>query len=427
MASLENRNGKFRIRFRYLGKPYARSIKTNSQQKAERACVQIERNIELISLGMMQMPDDCDVFDFLLTGKILSENMSSLLDETQLNQKKKRRKEVSIGKVFDLYFRAFLRESVEENSYATMQTHRANLSRILGVKTAAATFDIGLVQKYIDKRSKEPGRRGTVVAATIRKEITTLFSILQWAVAHGHVGQLPSKKTLRYPKAKQAPVFQTWNEIERKMTLGGLTEDEIAELWESLFLTTEQVSEVLAYVKLVARHEFIYPMFAFAAHTGARRSELLRSRIGDIDFESNMITIRELKRVKGMQSTRRVPMSPFLSRVLRQCMNVHPGGQYTFCMPKKIARSGKRRTVGVPISVDEVHDHFKRPLAESKWEVLNGWHLFRHSFCSNCAAAGIEQRVINEWVGHQTESIVRRYRHLFPNNQQLAIQSVFCN
>ena len=84
--------------------------------------------------------------------------------------------------------------------------------------------------RSIDKRSKEKGRRGTVVAATIRKEITTLFSILQWAVTNGHVDALPSKRGLRYPKGKQQPIFQTWDEIDRKVKRGGLTDDEISEL-----------------------------------------------------------------------------------------------------------------------------------------------------------------------------------------------------
>ena len=48
-----------------------------------------------------------------------------------------------------------------------------------------------------------------------------------------------------------------------------------------------------------------------------------------------------------------------------------------------------------------------------------------HSFASNCAVAGVDQRVTNEWMGHQTEEMVRRYRHLFPEQQRQAIDKVF--
>jgi integrase len=35
--------------------------------------------------------------------------------------------------------------------------------------------------------------------------------------------------------------------------------------------------------------------FCIAAYTGARRSEILRSRVDDIDFDAGTITIREKK------------------------------------------------------------------------------------------------------------------------------------
>jgi integrase len=73
----------------------------------------------------------------------------------------------------------------------------------------------------------------------------------------------------------------------------------------------------------------------------------------------------------------------------------------------------------------EAHDHFKRTLAGSRWEVMRGWHVLRHSFISCCAAAGGDQRLIDEWVGHTTGEMRRRYRHLIPSVQKQAIRSVF--
>jgi integrase len=57
--------------------------------------------------------------------------------------------------------------------------------------------------------------------------------------------------------------------------------------------------------------------------------------------------------------------------------------------------------------------------------VVRGWHDFRHSFASNLAAKGIDQRMIDEFMGHQTEEQRKRYRHLFPNQQRSAIVEVF--
>ena len=60
-------------------------------------------------------------------------------------------------------------------------------------------------------------------------------------------------------------------------------------------------------------------------------------------------------------------------------------------------------------------------------EKIHGWYVFRHSFASNCALKGVDQRVINEWMGRQTEEMVKRYRHLFPKSQAEAIRSVIGN
>jgi integrase len=57
--------------------------------------------------------------------------------------------------------------------------------------------------------------------------------------------------------------------------------------------------------------------------------------------------------------------------------------------------------------------------------VLLGWHVLRHSFISACASKGIDQRIVDAWVGHATETQRVRYRHLYPGVQQTAIQHVF--
>jgi integrase len=86
----------------------------------------------------------------------------------------------------------------------------------------------------------------------------------------------------------------------------------------------------------------------------------------------------------------------------------------------------KRQLPGLgALTKNEAHDHFKRALAGSKWAVVPGWHCFRHSFISLCASGGTDQRLIDEWVGHQTEEQRRRYRHLLPSTQREAIRSVF--
>jgi integrase len=241
----------------------------------------------------------------------------------------------------------------------------------------------------------------------------------------------------------------TWAEIERAARSGGDTEA----LWECLYLTLPEITELLDYVQGAARQRWVHPMFSFAAHTGARRSEMLRALVTDVDFAGNTVLIREKKRARGKRTSRRLPLTPTLATVLTDWLAVHPGGKYLFAQAQEVARSKKRsrttghkgekarattykdRMAGVKarpvrpapggLTKDEAHDHFKRTLAGSKWEVLRGFHVLRHSFISACASKAVDQRLIDEWVGHTTDEMRKRYRHLYPSAQQVALKTVF--
>jgi integrase len=182
---------------------------------------------------------------------------------------------------------------------------------------------------------------------------------------------------------------------------------------------------------------------------------MCRSRVEDFDFEGREVTIREKKRDRTVQETRRrVPMTATLERVMREWLGPgHPRGPYAFCHGEVVERSKKRSQttghvsgperpttlagraatvqdrVGKPepghLTESEATHHFKRALAGSKWSVVRGFHVFRHSFASNLAAAGKKPDVIDAWMGHQTEAMRKRYRHLFPEETRDAISDVF--
>ena len=160
----------------------------------------------------------------------------------------------------------------------------------------------------------------------------------------------------------------------------------------------------------------MYVAFCLAANTGARRSELLRSRRDHLDFEGGTITIREKKRDCSRDMTfRTLPMSAGLKEALRSWLQAdHPGGPYTI--------GGH---AGRPLTRQAMTKAFRSTVDGSFWQVVQGYHVLRHSFASNCALKGVDQRIIDAWMGHQTEAMRRRYSHLFPDQQQAAIRSVF--
>ncbi|MEZ6136976.1 MAG: tyrosine-type recombinase/integrase [Pirellulaceae bacterium] len=227
-------------------------------------------------------------------------------------------------------------------------------------------------------------------------------------------GSFPSRG-LRYPKADDKPPFQTRDEILRQTEAQSLSKAAAQELWECLYLRKQEVEQLLDTVsERTWLPPYAYPMICTAAHTGARRSELLRAEVGDLDVENLVLTLREKKRVRGRRSTRRVPLSSRLAECLSQWLEFRSSGPNLF-----------NDAAGQTLTPDKVQGTFRNAVCKSTWDVVRGWHTLRHSFISNLACDGIDQRIIDDFVGHTTEEMRRRYRHLFPNVKSSAIARVF--
>lgn len=404
MAWLEKRAERYRINYRFGGRKQQVSLRTTDATEAEGCLHRFEENLRLVERGRLEIPPGADIGVFLLSDGKLNHRLSVVAPLT-------------IKEFFEHYSQHHPEGAKESSTRYTEDIHIEHLTRLLGAKTPVRTLSSEALQAYVDTRANEKSKfRRTISHTTIRKEIGTLASIWnKWGVPQGLVAGPAPTKALVYAKKRGKPPFQTWAQIERQIARGGVSEPQQKALWDCLFLTLPEIDEVLAFVQNCNAHPFVYPMFVFAAHTGARRSEMLRSRIDDFDFAAGVVTIREKKKDRTREMTfRTVPMSPKLRLTMSEWFGEHPGGQLTICQEPDL-----------PLTLQRAGQNFPRALKDSKWDTLSGWHVFRHSFASNCAAKGVDQRLIDAWMGHQTEEMRRRYRHLFPDHQQNALRSVF--
>ena len=194
-----------------------------------------------------------------------------------------------------------------------IELHFKHLCQALGDGFPIRELKLSDLQGYVDRRAKAKGTSGKRLSpATIRKEIVSLRTAWNWGVRMGLVAGRFPYEGLRYPKSDEKPPFQTREEIERQISAGGLKPAQVKELWEALYLQSHEIAELLAYAREHAAHPWVYPLIAMAAHTGARRSELIRMGVGDVDLDGGIVTVRERKRVKGKRSTRRAPLTPLL-------------------------------------------------------------------------------------------------------------------
>ena len=335
MATLEQRASKtFHIIFWFNGQRFKRSLKTKDAKRARDCVTRLDDTIHRIETGQLTVPHDVDIADFLLS----QGQRNGTRTQNQASTPPPR---VTLKDAFAGFFESIPDGNLEENTLACMHLHKRHLLRVLKARFPLATLQQADLQTYVNKRSKEKTRSGgTVCATTIRKELVTLGTMWRWAETQQLVDRPFPRRGVRLPKTKELPPFQTWQEIERQIQRDELTEAEASLLWDALYLRRSEIDELLVHVKDAAYHPFIYPMVFMAAHTGARRSELLRSRCSDFDFEANSVTIHEKKRTHGRTSTRRVPLSPALRAVMLQWIDKdHPGGNITFCLGGRIARS----------------------------------------------------------------------------------------
>lgn len=411
MASLvEDGAGNYLIAFRWAGRQYTRSADTRDASIAEASRLRVEEAIRLTKAGWLTMPADAEPGIFLMSGGKLAKKPAPAPAPHAAPAG-------SLGGLFDRYLADMPEGHKESTTRGTERTHIAHLRRLMGDGMAAEGIALASVQAYYNARAAEVWRGVPIKAQTIRKELETFRLVIRWGKKFGHLAAEPSWQLgdLAFAKgAAEREPFRTFDEIRARIRRGKIPEDKQAALWECLYLRGHEVASALDYVAEHAIAPFVTPMFTFVALTGARRSELCRSLIDDWDFDAGVVHLRERKRDSTkLETMRSVEIHPRLDATMRAWIDAHPGGMYALC-----------QTDGSPITIDEATDHFKRTLRGSPWEPIAGFHTFRHSFASILASNGVDQRVIDSMMGHQTEEMRRRYRHLFPANRRRAIDGL---
>lgn len=433
MASLQKKGNSWYCQFYWRDQRFTFAVGRVTKLQAEAKATKAAEIIELLGRGVMKLPEGIGVAAF-----VKHDGHPPATAESQKPSQKS-----SLGDLRDAYLKAH-EASQEAKTLYTAKIHLNHVVATLGKGFDLRTLELGHLQKHVDRRCLK------VSPATAAKEISTFRTAWNWGGRMKLFSGPCPVKGLLYPKVDEKPPFQTRGEIERQ--LEGLSEEQRQELWDALYLTLTEIDAFLDIVRGAAVHPWIHPLVATASHAGLRRSEMVRARKSDVDFDAMILTVRERKRSRGKRTTRRVPLSTALAAILRDWLKGHPGGPFLFAQSEEVFRSKKRsRTTGhangpqrpkslkgrllgvsdrerpgiLPLTIHEVSDHFRRTVKGGHWAIVPGLHCLRHSFISACASKGLDQRIIDEWVGHQTDEQRRRYRHLYPSVQAEAIKSVF--
>lgn len=394
MASLEKRGETWRLVFMWKGRKRNCTLLAASAEDAMAHKADAEMRLRLLKQGITDLRG-ASIEDYILHRGHPPDAPIQHRDNRSL----------TLALLYERYMASATVRRLETPTQTTARTHWRHILRILGRRQPLIDLSQRDLQRYVEIREKD--RMPPIEAETIKKELKTLKSAWNWAVRMEDFPCPWPGKYLVYQKGDEPMAYLTLGEAHARISEGVSSKD----VYESVYLLPAEIAEILAFVRVKRLPPWVYPMFVFAAHTGARRSEILRAVVSDVSREHGRITIREKKRIPGKRSTRTVPLTPLLGEALAPLLKTQGA----------IFR-GKN---GKGLMLTSARKYFHKALAGSPWSALRGWHTFRHSFISSLAASGTDQRIIDDLVGHSTDEQRRRYRHLLPNVTAAAVMRVF--
>jgi integrase len=408
MASLDQKNGVFVIRFRYGGKQFKKSLRTRDETDADGALHLVQHTLYRLTTGQLEIPPGVDPGDFIVSGGKMTAPPPAADPPTAPS--------LSLAALIEKYLAAQFTKA--RSSVSTERTHLTNLKRALGSVSDGPCEKIthGHLTSFLQHRREQRA------ADTAKKERMTIQHLFAWACAQGILTQNPAREL---PKIKgggdRKGKFRTITEIEEIIRRGELEPRDLAALWDCLYLDPKEIAGLLALVRERADEDFAHLLHVLPAFTAIRRGELLRLRWQDIDLGAGIITARSRKQSNQDEETSRdIDMHPELLLELAKWRERRPKGQFLIC----------RRDGLLPLESNDANRVFWQPLRGTSWQLDGkrnwfkiGFHTYRHSLATNLAAAGKDQRIIDEILGHQTEAMRKRYRHLSPLRRREVIES----
>ena len=169
------------------------------------------------------------------------------------------------------------------------------------------------------------------------------------------------------------------------------------------YLSDEERAALLKACKASA-NKLLYPIVVFAISTGARKGEILKLTIDDIDLKRGYAVLRDTKN----KDTRAVPVVSHLAELLKTHIKdvktryadakTPPAKQWVF--PRKDGRA--------PMDFRKSWENAREAAGIEDFR----FHDLRHSTASYLAMNGASELEIAQVLGHRTLQMVKRYSHL---------------
>ncbi len=181
-----------------------------------------------------------------------------------------------------------------------------------------------------------------------------------------------------------------------------------------VILSKKEVRQILSCLRLPRYQVCLKTIYS----CGLRLQEGTNLHVADMDSARLMIHVRHGKGAKD----RYVPLPKRTLQLLRDYWKTHRNPVLLFPTEGRdhidLAKSTE------PMSKSSVQEAFHAALKDSRLNKRASVHTLRHSWATHLLEAGVNLRLIQEWLGHSSPATTSVYTHLTAKAEQLGAQAI---
>jgi len=181
-----------------------------------------------------------------------------------------------------------------------------------------------------------------------------------------------------------------------------------------VILSKKEVRQILSCLRLPRYQVCLKTIYS----CGLRLQEGTNLHVADMDSARLMIHVRHGKGAKD----RYVPLPKRTLQLLRDYWKTHRNPVLLFPAEGRdhidLAKSTE------PMSKSSVQEAFHAALKDSRLNKRASVHTLRHSWATQLLEAGVNLRLIQEWLGHSSPATTSVYTHLTAKAEQLGAQAI---
>jgi integrase/recombinase XerD len=175
-------------------------------------------------------------------------------------------------------------------------------------------------------------------------------------------------------------------------------------------LSIDEVRRLIDAVRTPHNRVFFWSVYSL----GLRLQEALNLHVGDIDSARMVVHVHRGKGAKD----RFVPLPPRTLTILREYWATHRHPVFLF--PATGRDHAQAHTATQPMAFPSVHGAMKRVVNELGFRKRVTIHTLRHSYATHLLEAGVNLRLIQQYLGHRSLQATTIYLHLTSLGQEQA-------